>query len=167
MTVARLPPALAPPTAILPWVDAELRGVIRDPARGRIGIVDGGGKLVLGGEAIVDGDGDTPGLIGQRPAGHVVAVEIAEHPASAVKEHEGGKGAGPRGPVDAHGNVAGRAGNGAVHCAGHRRALGHVTLERLAGLGHGKGVGWSPPGGPHLIEDGFHLGIGCHGVIQL
>src|SRR4030095_15167198 len=73
-------------------VDAELRGVIRDPARGRIGVVDGGGELVLGGEAIVDGDSDTPRLIGQRAAGHIVGVEVTDDPASAVKEHEGGGG---------------------------------------------------------------------------
>ena len=87
-TAARLPPALSPPTISLCGVDAELLGVVGDPFRRGDGVVDGGGEFVLGREAVIDRDHDQLALVGQLAAHHVMGIEIADHPAAAVKEHQ-------------------------------------------------------------------------------
>ena len=69
-------------------VDAELFGIAGDPFRRRDGVVDGGGKFVLGRQAIIDRDHDQLAFIGELAAHHVVGIEIADHPAAAVKEHQ-------------------------------------------------------------------------------
>ena len=69
-------------------VDAELPGVGGDPFRGGDGVVDGGGKFVFGREPIVDGDDDQLAFMGELAADHVMGIEIADHPAAAVKEHQ-------------------------------------------------------------------------------
>ena len=68
---------------------ARLR-VGRDPFRRGDGVVDGGGEFVLGREAIVDRDHDQLALIGELAADDVVGVEIADHPAAAMEEHQAG-----------------------------------------------------------------------------
>ena len=69
-------------------VDAELLCIVRDPFGRGDGVIDGGGKFVLGREPIIDRDHDQLAFVGQFPAHHVVGIEIADHPAAAVKEHQ-------------------------------------------------------------------------------
>ena len=52
------------------------------------GVIDRGGKFVLGREAIIDRDHDQLAFVGQLAAHHVMGIEIADHPAAAVKEHQ-------------------------------------------------------------------------------
>ena len=84
-TAARLPPALSPPTARRLGVHAQLGGMGDDPARGRPGVVGGGGEFVLGGQAIVHRDHAGAGLRGELPAEDVMRLQIADHPAAAVE----------------------------------------------------------------------------------
>ena len=60
----------------------------RDPRRRGNGIIDGGGEFVFGRAAIIDRDDDELAFIGEFPAGDIVGVEIADHPAAAMKEHQ-------------------------------------------------------------------------------
>ena len=69
-------------------VDAELFGVGGNPFRGGDGVVGGGGEFVFRREAVVDGDHDQLALMGQLLADHFMGIEIADHPAAAVKEHQ-------------------------------------------------------------------------------
>ncbi len=72
-------------------VDAELLRMVGDPFGRRDGVIDGGGKFVLGREPVIDGNDDELAFVGQFPAHHVVGIEIADHPAAAVKEHQAGR----------------------------------------------------------------------------
>ena len=69
-------------------VDAELFGVGGNPFRRGDGVVDGGGEFVLGREAVIDRDHDQLALMGELAADHVMGIEIADHPAAAVEEHQ-------------------------------------------------------------------------------
>ena len=69
-------------------VDAELLCVDGDPFRRGDRVIDGGGEFVLGREPVIDGNNDELTFIGQFAAHHVVGIEIADHPAAAVKEHQ-------------------------------------------------------------------------------
>ena len=71
-----------------PRVDAELPCVSSDPCRCGDGVLDGGGKFMLGGAAVIDGYHDELTFDGQFSAGHVMALEIADHPAAAVEKHQ-------------------------------------------------------------------------------
>ncbi len=71
-------------------IDAELFGVVGDPFGRGDGVIDRGGKLVFGREAIIDRYHEQPALVGELAAHHVVGIEIADHPAAAVKEHQHG-----------------------------------------------------------------------------
>ena len=59
-----------------------------DPCRRGDGVIDGGGKFVLGRQPIIDGDHDELTFVGQLAAHHVMGIEIADHPAAAMKEHQ-------------------------------------------------------------------------------
>jgi hypothetical protein len=52
------------------------------------GVFRRGGELVLGREAIVDGDHDQLAFMGELAAHHVMGVEIADDEAAAVQEHQ-------------------------------------------------------------------------------
>ena len=69
-------------------IDAELSGVVGYPFGGGDAVVDRSGIFVLGREAIVDGDDDQLALMGHLAADHVVGIDIADHPAAAVEEHQ-------------------------------------------------------------------------------
>ena len=53
------------------------------------GVVDGGGKLVLGREAIIDGDHDQFAFDCELAGCDIMGVKIADHPAAAVEEYQG------------------------------------------------------------------------------
>ena len=66
-------------------VDAD-RGAVRGDPFQRCGdIVEGAGEAGLGGQSVVDMEHRYAGLDGELGAEHVVAVEIAEHPAAAMR----------------------------------------------------------------------------------
>src|SRR5262249_29237360 len=132
------------------------------PGRGASRGSAGGGDLVPGRYGIADGAGHACRLIGQRAAGHVVTVEVPQHPPAAVKEDECRKRTIARGPVDAHGQGTAVAGDGAIDGPRNGRSLGHATLESAARLGDGEGVCRLPPRRLHLVEDGLHLRIERH-----
>ncbi len=46
------------------------------------------GNLMLGREPIIDRDHDQLAFMGELAAGHIMGIEIADHPAAAVEEHE-------------------------------------------------------------------------------
>ena len=72
----------------VPGVDAELASVVGNPLRRGDGVIGGGGEFVLRREAVIDGDHDQLALMGQLLADHFMGIEIADHPAAAVKEHQ-------------------------------------------------------------------------------
>jgi hypothetical protein len=72
-------------------VDAELLCVGRNPFGRRNRVVDRGGKFMLGGEAVIDRYHDQLAFVGEFAAHHVVGIEVADHPAAAVKEHQAGR----------------------------------------------------------------------------
>jgi len=84
-----LPPAaLSPPTisreasmpSCLAW--SAIHFVAGDD------VVHGGGKLVLGRQPVIDRDHDQLAFVGQLAAHHVMGIEVADHPAAAMKEHQ-------------------------------------------------------------------------------
>ena len=81
-------------------VAAELGRMGDRPLQGGQGVVDRGGELVLGGEAVVDAHDDHAGLIGQYPALVVVGVEVAHDEAAAVEEDRDAERGVVRGGVD-------------------------------------------------------------------
>ena len=60
----------------------------RNPSGRGDGVLHRGGKFMLGRQPIIDGDHDQLALMGELAADHVMGVEIADHPAAAVKEHQ-------------------------------------------------------------------------------
>src|SRR3546814_2874391 len=98
-------------------VDAEVLGVLYGPAQRGEAVVERGGRLVLGGEAVVDRHHDGARAVGEGPAGGIGGGDVADHPATAVEPHEhaglAGHGIGRR--VDPYGDVV---------TFGH----GHVTV---------------------------------------
>ena len=87
-TAARLPPALSPPTISREASMPSCLALSGDPFGRGDGVVDGGGEFVLGRQPIVDRDDDQLAFIGELAAHHVMGIEIADHPAAAVKEHQ-------------------------------------------------------------------------------
>ena len=70
---------------------ADARGVRMYPFRGGDGVLDAGGKPMLGCEPIVDRNHDHVRFVGEIAAHVVVALEVADHPAATVKLHQNGK----------------------------------------------------------------------------
>src|ERR1700686_1725044 len=62
--------------------------MIRDPSGRRDRVIDGGRKFMFGREPVIDGDDEKLSLIGELAAHHVMRIKIADHPATAVKEHQ-------------------------------------------------------------------------------
>lgn len=60
-------------------------------AQGGERVIDGGWERMLRREAVVDGDDDDPGVVGEDLADIVVRVEVAEDEAAAVVVEEGGR----------------------------------------------------------------------------
>ena len=69
-------------------IDAERACVVGDPGRRGDGVIGGGRKFVLRREPVVDGDHDELALVRELPAYDIMGIEIADHHASAVKEHQ-------------------------------------------------------------------------------
>ena len=70
------------------WVSAEFRSVSNGPGKGRDGIVDRGGKRMLGRQAVIDRQHMHVGIPREEAARLVMTVEVAHNPASAVEEHQ-------------------------------------------------------------------------------
>src|SRR5579883_3330706 len=69
-------------------VDVEARALRRDPFGRGHRVLDRGGKFVLGGEPVTDGDDRAAARVGDQPADAVVSVKVADHPAAAMKIDE-------------------------------------------------------------------------------
>jgi hypothetical protein len=150
-------------------IEAQRRGLAAHPARGGQHVVDGGGKAVFGAHAVVDRDHRAPRAVGQLPAQHVVRVEIADDPATAVVVHQHRQRAGARTqrPVQAHRDGAVRAVRGEV------AHLGHFRGQRLRGgaalavegprIGGRQRVGRRNAARLDEVEQGARLGM-QHGV---
>ena len=52
------------------------------------GVFRGGGKFGFGRAAVIDRDDDKLAYVGELSAHDVMGVEVADHPAAAVKEHK-------------------------------------------------------------------------------
>ena len=119
-------------------VRAQFGGAGGGPDGGGVAVLVGGGEAVFGREAVVHGDEDAARAGGQLAAGHVRRVEVADDPAAAVEPDEQGQALGLDGAVDAHGDVARGAGDGAVLDARHLRA--GDGGGQAVGLAHGPGI---------------------------
>ena len=152
-------------------VDAELFGVVGDPFRRRDGVVDGGGKFVLGREPVIDRDHDQLAFVGQLAAHHVVGIEIADHPAAAVKEHQARREAVGLPQlcrrVDARGDRPGGRGDRERLDRFEFRRLGiadEAGLQiELARLGRRQRLVRRPAGFLERLEHGGGIGIEGHG----
>ena len=51
-------------------------------------VLDGGGKAVLGRQPIIDGEHQQLAFMGELAADHVMGLDVADHPAAAMEEHE-------------------------------------------------------------------------------
>src|SRR5262249_33150916 len=100
------------------WITVELGCMLGDPLSRGVAIFGRSGELVLWGEAVVYRDHHAACAIGQAPAGGVVAIEVTNHPAAAVKVDQHWEWAVARGCVDANGNLPLRAGDRTVLDAG-------------------------------------------------
>ena len=92
-------------------VAANLRGMLRHPARRGQGVVGRGGEGVLRREPVAHRYDHAAGAGAERPADRVVGVEVAEHPTTAVEEDHERERSPALGGVDAHRQIAGRAGD--------------------------------------------------------
>src|SRR3954447_6031544 len=69
-------------------IDAERLTIGCDPRRCRDGVLDSGGKFVLRRQSVIDGNNDELTFVGELPAHHVMGIEIADYPATAMKKHQ-------------------------------------------------------------------------------
>ena len=135
-----------------------------EPAVGRQAVLDRGRELVLGRQPVVDGHDERAGALGQPRAQAVMRLEVALHPAAAVKVRHGRQQR-PRGGrgVDARRNLARRARNADVLDAGQRRRRlvhqRHHRAQLLAQLGQRRKVARHADGFDELPHD---LGLGIH-----
>ena len=165
---ARLPPALSPPMASLVGsmpTDAPLAATQLQPGHD---VVEGAREARLGRQPVVDGEHHDAGLHRELGAEHVVAVEIAEHPAAAMGVHQRRQlGVGRRRgrPIEAHGELARRSGNGALdHLAPRRpRTLGAGRSDNRARAPPGRErVPGRPIGRGHQVDQALRFGIERH-----
>ena len=150
-------------------IDADLPAVGGHPLQAGDDIVERAGEAGLGRQPIVDGEDHDAGLDRELRAEHVVAVEIAEHPAAAVGEDQARQlGVAERRdrPVDTHLDRTGRAGNVAVDDGD---AIGPRTLRAGAGreilLARRFGAERDPRrpvGRRHEVQESLGFGIECH-----
>ena len=103
-------------------VGTELRRMRGHPGGGREGRVDTGRELVLGRQRIGHRDHDRLRRHGERAREAVVRVEVAEHEAAAVEEHDDRQHLLRRRVVDAHVERPHRGVDAPVGDRGHRRA---------------------------------------------
>ena len=122
-------------------IETQGGAVGQHPAQHRQGVVDGSGKAVLGGQAVIDGQHGAVRSIGHLPAQRVMGVEIADDPTAAVQV-EGERYRPCRGgrPIQAHWHLdpALAARNAEVFDARHRLGIGlgqglalEIGLSRL------------------------------------
>lgn len=71
-------------------IPADGGGIGGDPPRGRIGVLDGRGKIVLGRVAIVDRGDEAARGIGDGPAVKIRGLQVSHHPPATVKEDQHG-----------------------------------------------------------------------------
>ena len=111
-------------------IEAEPRGLMRQPSQRRHGVLHSGGEGVLGREPIVEREHGRARVVAQHAAEDVVGLEIADHAAAAMHEEDGDFGLAP--PID--GGVSAQ-----THRAGRAR---HGEIARVADLGrHDLGLG--------------------------
>src|SRR5579875_2803150 len=127
-------------------VHVQLRRVLRHPLRRRIAIFRRGREFVFGREPVIDGDHDATRSICQAAADAIVCVQVADHPAAAMKKDQRRERPIALRRVDATGYLTRRAGNGAVldagnllrlnvfhrelHCYSHPYLLGRQRMDR-------------------------------------
>src|SRR5229473_7457544 len=147
-------------------VYVERARVVGHPFGCRVTILWSGWELMLGRETVIDGHGDAWGALREIAAGHVVRLDIADHPSTAMKVHKCPEGAAPRGRVDSHLDIAGGTRDFAIFGL---RNFFRLTAKRLK-----HGIDSSPRLGRRhrmerlgarrrgLVEDSLHLGIELH-----
>ena len=113
-------------------VDAEPFGVPGEEAQRGGAILDGGGKRVLGSQAVVDREHAAAGGGGDAATNAVVGVEVAEHPAATVQEQEAGRGDLCGAAIEPARYVPARPGDGERFDGGDRFGR---QLQLAAGLG--------------------------------
>jgi hypothetical protein len=150
-------------------VDADRRAVGGHPFQRGHHIVEGAGKARLGCQAIVDMEHRNAGLDRELGAEHVVAVEVAEHPAAAMRidhRRQRGVGGGRCRAVEANGNIPRRAGNRAIHHRhlGGARALrtGAQRKVEIAGGLRTERVPGRSVGGRHQVDQPLGFRIESH-----
>ncbi len=134
--------------------------MLHDPARGREAILDGGRKPMLGRQPIVYRHNGAAALRRQHAAEPVMGVEIAEHAAAAMKEHQRRQrpGDGLLRPVEAVGQRAARPRQFAVLDLAYCHTLDVDRLRQPAEVvahllrRHGGDVGHVAGGGQHIEE---------------
>ena len=124
------------------------------PAGGGQAIVDRHRKRKLGREAIVDRDHGAARLHGQIATQHIMGVEVADHPAAAMK-------------IDQHRQRAGRCRQGAIQAQRNRavRAVSAQFANRVdlacLGLGEKAPLAVLRAGGDRVLGmDGRHIAAG-------
>ncbi len=101
VTAARLPPALSPATTMRAGSAPSSSACPADPVRDRIDIVDGGRPRRFRRQPVVDRHHDRADAIGHRATQVVVGVQVAEHEAAAMGEHDDRQRTGRcSGPID-------------------------------------------------------------------
>jgi len=119
---------------------------------------------VLGAHAVVDGHDDEARLVGQLAAQHVVGVQVAHGPATAVVVDQCGRRTGSAGrPVQAQRDVAVRAVGGEVQHLGHvaRFGLGGAAALQVEATRvlRAQRVGRRHTALHHQVEQGLGLGV--------
>ena len=148
-------------------VDADLFGVIREPADRREAVVHRGWKGILRRQAVVDRDHHASGFPAEVARHHVVGVEAADDVTAPVEpdEHRPCRPRSVRVAVDANSHRAGRPRYRPVLDAGDGRRRKHLKARpharrvlRARRLG-GEVLDRGQPGRRHLPEEGLNLGI--------
>ena len=81
-------------------IDAERSAVVGDPSRRGEAIIDRRGEFVFRAHAVIDRDNSAFRAVREMAAHRLVALDIANDPAAAMKEHEHGQDAGRHGTVE-------------------------------------------------------------------
>ena len=136
--------------------------MLDDPAVRRHRVVVRRGEGVLGRQPVVDRQDPDAAALGQEPAGRVVAVEVAVHPAAAVEVHQQ-RAAGRR--TSRHEEPAAQPAHRQVADGADRLvAAGHHGLEqdRAASGRHGQGGDLRLAG--ELLQPEHQLGVRGEGL---
>ena len=124
-------------------IAAQLGGVLGDPLDRGVTVRRRGGEGVLRREAVVDGDDQAVGAIGESGTDVVVAIEVAQCPPPAVEEHTDREGSLAVGFVDPDGDRRFGARKREVPDVGDRLGFfaGEKEVERTAGAVDRQAVG--------------------------